>query len=84
MFVKQKINIFEKICDILVMLVDFCKKFSMILADFCYPDPDPFHWSGSEIKRIRIRNTKELEIYSEIDLLPVMDLFRLNRTEAVT
>ena len=41
MFVKQKINIFEKIYDILVILVDFCGNFPWFWLIFCHPDPDP-------------------------------------------
>ena len=48
MSVKQIINIFEQMYYIFVILVGFCGKFSMILADFLLTrirfleaDPDP-------------------------------------------
>ena len=52
--------------DILMILVDFGGHFPWFLVIFCYPDPESFHWSGSgsELKRIRIRNTACL--YSEL------------------
>ena len=44
MFVKQKCNFYSKNSG------DFCRflcEFPMILADYCYLDPDPHYWYGS-------------------------------------
>ena len=53
--------------DILMIFADFCWNFPWFWLIFCYPDRDPFHWSGSGSGwpkwngslriRIRIRNT---------------------------
>ena len=41
MSVKNKFNIFEKMYDILLILVDFCGNFPWFTHIFCYPDEDP-------------------------------------------
>ena len=62
MSVQLKINIFEKMYDIHVILIDFCGKFSMILADFLLPGSGSVSFERiriqlTKMKRIRIRNT---------------------------
>ena len=47
MSVKHKFNIFEKIYDVLMILVDFCGNSPWFWLIFCFPDPDPFHENGS-------------------------------------
>ena len=52
MSVNHKFNVFDKMYDILMILIDFWGQFSMIWLIFCYPDPadlnetdpDPQHW----------------------------------------
>ena len=41
MSVKQEINIFKKMYDILLILVDFCGNLRWFWLIFCYPDSDP-------------------------------------------
>ena len=41
MSIKQKLNIFEKMYDIIVILVDFWGNIPRFWLFFCYPDP--FH-----------------------------------------
>jgi len=48
MSVKDKFNIFEKMYDILMILVDFCGNFPRFQAIFCYPDP-----ADQNMKRIQ-------------------------------
>ena len=47
MSVKQKINIFEKCMIFLWFWLNFVDIFHDFGWFFCYPDPDPLHWSGS-------------------------------------
>ena len=50
MSVKHKFNTFEKMDDILIILVNFCGNFSLFWQFFfCYldPFPDPFHETDS-------------------------------------
>ena len=57
--------VLKKIYGILMIFVDFRENFPWFWLIFCYPDPDPFHWSGSGSGwpkwngsiRIWIRNT---------------------------
>ena len=49
MSVKHKFNTFEKMDDILIILVDFCGNFYHFGCFFCYldPFPDPFDETDS-------------------------------------
>ena len=58
MSVKQKCNIFEKMYDILVIYVDFCRNFHDFGRFFCYQDPFPHH--NRFIKRIRLAEIKRI------------------------